>query len=596
MMAKGILYNFHQRNIVIQNDGEELLLTGDTDSLTEQDILSLRENKAELLSLLSERTKAGVVFESKITSDSYEVPVGNLQRNIFFLESLSEGQSFYNVPAAFRLTGEVDEYALEQAVILLCKQFHILRTVYQYRGDELKQIIEPFDANKVPFEVELVDADRLEQRLKDESNYCFDLSSEWPIRAVLMKSGPKQVLSLNMHHIAIDGYSAKLITRSLSEAYHNSQLPKAEQRLTDGAFSAPQYADYTLWHQEYLASDACQEASEYWKLLLENAPSCHNFPLEFARPSTLSVEGDVVYESIAGDKFEKIRDTAQRNNISIFLLLQSLFAGFMARFGDEEDLVISSVYANRTPNAFINTVGMFANTIPFRYRLNESTDLGHLLNTTKGQHKEALNHQQFPFEMMLDGLRIERDPSYNPLVQVQFVLQEDALTDFNLTGLDVELINNRQAVAKFDFSVHVYVYSDSVKIQWEYNTNLFSKERLLVILDHFLEFIDYHVQNEFASVLLYIFSQKVPIDDVSKSNFGPYISNPELIEKYAISQPHVIAVKDDTRSLSYACLVEDANKFIAGVQQSGVKFGEPVAVYMDKSVKQVVTMYAVMGA
>ncbi|NQZ20712.1 MAG: amino acid adenylation domain-containing protein [Colwellia sp.] len=600
MIAKEIIYSLHQRSIVIQNDGEELLLTGDTDALTERDIVLLKENKAELLMILEEKNRPEFLFESKVTSDSYEAPASNLQRNIYFLESLSEGKSFYNVPTAFRLTGEIDEHTLEKSIASLCKKFHILRTVYQYLGDELKQIIEPFDIKKVPFEVALVDADKIEQRLKDEANHCFDLATQWPIRAVLFKSGAEQILSLNMHHIAIDGYSAKLITGALSEAYQSYHSSNQKNDLScegkGDVFSAPQYADYAFWHQDYLGSNACQQASEYWGKLLKDAPSCHNFPLEFARPSTLSVEGDVVYHDIKGASFAKIKQTAQQNNTSVFLLLQSLFAGFMARFGDEEDLVISSVYANRTPSAFMNTIGMFANTIPFRYRLDESTDIGHLVNSTRTQHNQALQYQQFPFEMMLEGLTIERDPSYNPLVQVQFVLQEDSLSDFTLNDLDVEIVSNRQAVAKFDFSVHIFVNQDNIKIQWEFNTNLFSKERLETILTHFLAFIDHHVEHEFSKVLLYKFDGHSAVNEVRKSNFNAYISNPELIEQYATSQPQAVAVKDGEKRLNYRQLVQNANKFIAGLQQSGVKFGDRVAVYMDKSIEQVIAMYAVMRA
>ena len=206
MIAKEIIYNLHQRNIVIQSEGEELLLTGDTDALTEQDLVLLKENKAELLSLLAQSKDSELVFASKVTSDHYQAPVSNLQRNIYFLESLADGQSFYNVPTAFRLTGEIETAALEQAIASLCKQFHILRTVYQYQGDELKQIVEPFDTGKLPFTQVRVDAGKIGQRLKDEANYRFDLASEWPIRVVLFTSETEQVLSLNMHHIAIDGY------------------------------------------------------------------------------------------------------------------------------------------------------------------------------------------------------------------------------------------------------------------------------------------------------------------------------------------------------------------------------------------------------
>ncbi|NQZ09726.1 MAG: amino acid adenylation domain-containing protein, partial [Algicola sp.] len=507
--------------------------------------------------------------------------------------------SFYNVPTAFRLTGNVEQNALSSAIATLCQHFHILRTVYQYRDEELIQIIEPFDADKVPFEVVSIDAGQMPQRLQDEANFAFDLETQWPLKAVLFICGSEQVLSLNIHHIAIDGFSAKLVTSALSEAYQMHHSANANKAVDEGkgeVFKAPQYADYAYWHQQYLASNACQEARAHWNELLKDAPSCHNFPLEYPRPSSMSVEGDDVDRVIDGQFFTKIKRVAQQNNSSVFLLLQSMFAGFMARFGDEEDLVIGSIYANRTPSVFMNTIGMFANAIPFRYRFDKTTDIGHLIESSKTQHKQAMRYQQFPFEMMLEGLNLDRDPSYNPLVQVQFVLQEDSLNDFTLNDLDVEMISNRQAVAKFDFAVHVSIKQDSVKTQWEYNTNLFSKARLNTIVDHFMAFAEHHLNNEFDKVLRFDFSEQTAANEVSESHFDGYLSNPEIVEKYATSQPNVIAVIQDERKITYAQLVARGNAFIAGLQQNGIEFGDRVAVYMDKSIEQVIAMYAVMRA
>ena len=619
MMAQQILFALHQRGVVVQAQDGELVITGNTDSLTEQDIVTLKDNKGQLLTLLGGDDKAPLKFVSRIgkvgvdgdfDGDSYELSASNLQRNIFFLESLSQGQHFYNVPSAFRLHGEVNEQALSKAIAALCEKFDILRTVYQYQNDELMQVVEPYQADKVPFSVEAIDAQNMAECLKAEANFDFDLSKQWPIKVVLFKSQLEQILTLTIHHIAIDGYSAKLITSALAEAYQLfSDNPQAQiSALESNVFNAPQYGDYALWHQDYLQSDACQDARQYWAGLLKDAPSCHNFPLEFARPSTLSVEGDTLVHHIEGELFSRIKQAATQKNVSVFMLLQAMFAGFMARFGDEEDIVIGSVYANRSPKEFMQSIGMFANTIPFRYRFNESTDIGHLIADTQSQHYQALHHQQLPFDMMLEGLNVERSGSYNPLVQVQFVLQEDALNDFTLKGLDVQAIVNAQAVAKFDFSVHVFVKHNQVKLHWEYNSNLFSRERADELLHYFVSFVSHHVSHEFDKVLRYQFadiaSQTSCLEQPAQSPkalgcekyFAPFVSNPELIEQYAFSQPNAIAVTQGNERLTYAQLVIKANTFIAGLQQQGIEQGQAVAVYMDKSIDQVIAMYGVMRA
>ena len=549
----------------------------------------LKENKSEILKIISKKN----TLQNEERGDTYIAPLTNQQRNIYFLESLSVEKNFYNVTTAFSIFGNLDRSSLKLAVASLCKNFHVLRTVYKYQENELKQLIQAFDLSKVPFDFFSVDDSIIEQRLNDEANYCFELENEWPIKASLFVSPKKQIFSLNIHHIAVDGYSIKLIVNALSEAY---KFYRSTSGLEYNLNYAPQYADYAFWRQSYLNSSACQDARNYWTRLLKDPPTCHNFPLEFTRPSKLSVEGDIFCEKITGKLFSKIKQAAQSKNISIFLLMQSLFAGFMGRLGDEEDLIIGSVYANRTPSEFIETVGMFANTIPFRYSFNETTDISCLINSTRSQHKQAIIHQQFSFDMMLEGLNLKRDPSFNPLVQVQFVLQEDSINDFSLDGLDVEVIGNRQLVAKFDFAVHIFISDECLKMQWEFNTNLFSEDRIIEVSEYFLSFIKFHIDNESSKVLLFNFDADVIKKEKSKVQFNRYSSNPELIELYAISTPNAIAVTDSYRKVSYQEFIERANSLIAGLQHQGVSFGDKVAVYMDKSIEQVITMFAVMRA
>lgn len=595
MTARELIYQLHQRNIYLQRDAAELVITGKTDFLTENDLRQIKANKVELLELLEINEDEHISVSPSVKLDSYIAPTTNLQRNVYFLESLSEEQCFYNVPVAFIIKGKLNINALKLALADLCKSHDVLRTTYQYIDDELMQVVESFNIDQLIFNVKNIDRAHLEETLQNEANLRFNLQQEWPIRATVFNTGIENVLSLTMHHIAVDGYSAKIITDFLQQSYaHYCQDKNASIRTE--VKQKLQYADYAIWHQKYLKSPQCEEAKVYWQSMLTGAPNCHNFPLEYTRPSTLSVEGDAVYRNISGELFHKTRAIAKSYNTSVFLLLQSMFAGFMARMGDESDLLISSVYANRVPNEFIDSVGMFANTIPFRYCIEASTDIAHLVNSTINQHKCALKYQQYPFESMLEGLSLERDPSYNPLVQVQFVLQENAIENFNLYELEVERVNLRQSVAKFDFSLHVQVTKSDINIEWEYNTNLFSSQRISQFFDYYLTFLECHLSNPFDKIMQFQFESQLVNRVVSKNDFAQYVSNPELIEQLAVKQPNAIAVEEGDRQCSYQELVASANRVISGLQQIGLARGERVSVYMEKSIEQVIVMYAVMRA
>lgn len=595
MTMRELIYQLHQRGIFLACDGDELLITGNTAELSEQDIAKIKVNKAELLEILGSGLNIKVIAPSFENEEKYQAPTSSLQRNIYFLESLSEGQRFYNVPVAFKVDGNLNIDALKCSIRDLCIDNDILRTVYQYQNNELIQVVEAFNPDKLHIPIVHIKANELDVALRKEANTDFDLQLDWPIKVTLFAVGADYVLSLTMHHIAVDGFSAKIIVKSIERRYaHYCSENKTEYSLVKR--QQLQYADYSKWHSDYLKSSEAVKAKNYWQNLLKDSPSCHNFPLEYTRPSSLSVEGEVTQRKISGYLFDKIFEVAQDNNISVFLLLQSIFAGFMARMGDEQDLIISSVYANRLPTEFAQSIGMFANTIPFRYQVEESTDLKQLISATEEQHTNAMKFQQYPFELMLDGLTLERDSSYNPLVQVQFVLQESSLDKFELIDTRMTRLDTRQPVAKFDFSLHVSVSESQITIDWEYNTNLFSRGRLNQFFDYFLSFIEAHVEYPSHRVMHFQFREQLVARDVIKNNFGAYLSNPEIIENIARQTPSAIAVQDENKHCSYESLVSSANCIIAGLQATGIGKGERISVYMEKSLEQVIVMYAVMRA
>ncbi|MCG7540895.1 amino acid adenylation domain-containing protein [Pseudoalteromonas sp. CO348] len=595
MNAKELIVELFQRQIIVKCDASELLLTGNIEALTENDYENLKVCKEDILALLN-NTKCSSLLSSKpLQLEQYEAQATSGQKDIFFLESLVGDKSYYNLPICFSLQGVVSEDALKYSITSICQKHHIFRTIYRLDGSELIQVIEMFDDDKVHFEVIDLEDEEVDMFLAQEGAFKYDLTKDWPIRCFLLKSPSRQILSLNLHHIAADGFSAKLLTKDISESYYNFKL-KLKGFNDDLSNSPNQYARYAEWFQSYLSSDDAEEARNYWKSLLLDAPKCHNFPLEFNRPSSLSIDGDTASYNLIGSLKDKVLDSAKKYDISAFFLLQSLFVGFMARLGDESDLVIGVPYSNRTTGAFTKTVGMFANTIPFRYKFDGKTDISHVINSTKEQNQKALKYQHYPFEKIIECAGTERDASYNPLFQVHFVLQDDTLNQFSLADLEVVKLDSRQPVAKFDFSVHSTFHDDRIALNWEFNTELLSKARVDALFDYFAQFIEHHLDNEFDSIHEFTFNEETSLQRVNKGNFADYKSNPEIIESHGYSQPQAVAVVDGQSVLTYEELVTKANKLIAGLQERGIAAGQSIAVYMEKSLKQVVTMYAVMRA
>ena len=532
---------------------------------------------------------------------AYQAPASQLQCNMHFLDRFIDEPSLCVNAIHFRLYGQLNQQALTKAVVAICQKFDILRTVYVYQRGQLQQVVEAYQQHKLPVVFESIDAFQMTTRLRTEINQGFNLACEWPIRVGVFCSSLEQVLSITVHQIAVDDYSLTLLTRALSEAYQLfCRDINADISTLDGeVFSGAQYMDFGIWQQDYLHSDSCKQERQYWAGLLKNAPSCHNFPLEFSRPLQLSFAGDELEYSIGAHCFARLQQTAQVKQTSVFLLLQSLFAGFMARYGDEDDLIIGSVYGNRELESFKQSVGLFANIVPFRYLFDSDTDIDYLIDSTKAQHKQALRYQQLSLDMMLEGLNIVRDLSFNPLIQIQFIEKNDLSESLILDNIEAEQVNYGQTFAKYDLAVYVCVMADEIKLTWQFNRQLFSRGWMSEVLSDFVEFIEHHVVNSVDKVLNYPFKRLLLRHQNNreiKAHFAPYVSCFERIERYAVSRCDAIAVHQTPFSLSYAELIAKANLLIAAMQQTGLVKGDRVAVYMQSSLEQVIVMYALMRA
>ena len=561
-----------------------------------------------------------MLADLEAASTEYRAPVSQPQYSAYFLESLMDEQHHCIFCHSFRLYGQINQPAFARAVALLCQKFDILRTVYRYQRGKLQPFIQLYQADKLPFEVESVATDKIMARIQTEANQGFNLSEEWPIRLRLFTSETEQILSLTVHQIAADKYSVGLLTQALGEAYQlfcqdiDIDSDSDEIMLKSEIFSAPQYVDYSVWQQQYLLSDGCLEAKQYWTGLLKNAPSVHGLSLEFPRSPLACYDADSVEGVVKGRLFEKINQVAEQKQTSMFLLLQSLFAGFVARCSeeknmlkssgnrDETDLVIGSVYANRLPAQFEQTIGPFANFIPFRYLLDGNTDIDFLIDSTKAQHKQALSYQQLPFRVMLQSAQTNPDLSFNSLIQIQFVNHCCAGEPLSLFGLDVEPLERSPSTIISDLAVHVDSDDQEIVIRWQYNIRLFSRERISEMQRAFVEFIEYHLSYMQNKVLCYRFAEhfhggeKNTSNGLSTAHFAPYVSCVERIEHQGTVRPEAFAISHGTVKLSYAELIIGANRVIAGIQKVGINVGDRIAVYMEQSIEQMIVMYAVMRA
>lgn len=605
MTAQALLTFLYQSQVAITVEQGDLFLDDPGGVLNEELITQIKIHKSALIALIAKLAAANNSLkpEQAELTFPHSSDCSLAQKRMLFMESLAEQGSFYNMPFAYRLTGELKVSALYAAFVKLINKHDILRTRFSLNDGEYFQHVQDHIAcQSEQFNIERHDICALRKKeqtsfvqscLQQEAEYSYDLTQQFPIKVALIELNQQEfVLSINIHHIAADGWSARNIIRDLNEAYRESLTATAEASL----FVPPpcyQYTDYVAWQKKWLQSPSFYEAKAYWLEQLKGLPELHNFPLDYTRPASLAVDGDIYSHLLSDLSRTGLNDFAKAHDTRLFVVLQALFAAFLARYSDDEDIVFGTAVANRQPQEFVDSVGLFVNTLVLRYAVNENSSLTDLVQQAKLTNQAALKYQEYPFDELVELLNPKRSLGYNPLIQIMLVMQDESTDLLDFSGTQTEVISQHQAVAKFDFTLHVKVSGNLLAFNWEYNTSLFNADTIVDIASKFEAFIV-----RFLSAPTKPFSQISVVSEeaIAKADtalFPAALPIHQLFDDNAETSPHALAVSEGDRLLTYQALSSQVEHLAAQLIKLSVKQGQSVAVCMEKSVELVVSMLAI---
>ncbi|MGJ7609269.1 condensation domain-containing protein, partial [Variovorax sp. LT1R20] len=362
------------------------------------------------------------------------IPLSFAQQRLWFLHCLDGASSTYNIPLALRLVGSIDDAALGQALCDVVARHESLRTIFPDTSDTPRQVILAPEAGRPALQVREVSEGDLPQRLAEAIAHGFEITSEIPIRAWLFHLGADQhVLLLLCHHIASDGWSAAPLARDLSSAY--------AARLQDQAPTWPplpvQYADYTLWQRELLGDEADPGSTgarqlAYWQRTLAGLPEQLELPTDRPRPAVSSYRGENLLIQIGAPVHQKLAALARESQSSLFMVLQAALATLFTRMGAGTDIALGSAIAGRTDEALNDLVGFFVNTLVLRTDTSGNPSFRDLLARVRETNLSAYEHQDLPFERLVEVLNPTRSMARHPLFQVSLVFQNNTRGNFTL--------------------------------------------------------------------------------------------------------------------------------------------------------------------
>ncbi|MFD5826748.1 amino acid adenylation domain-containing protein [Lentzea sp. NPDC060358] len=515
------------------------------------------------------------------------VPLSSAQQRLWTVEQVQQPGAAYHVPIALRLTGDLDVPALRAALGDVVDRHEALRTVFRPRDGAVYQEVLPV----------AVDCAESQRTVGEESRTPFDLT-ESPVRVRLWRTGDREhVLLVVVHHIAADGWSMRPLLTDLADAY----TARARGDAPEWTPLPVQYADYALWQRRNPQDDQLA----HWRRALAGLPEEATLPGDRPRPARPTHQGDVVPFTLGADVHQGLTTLARSAGATSFMVLRAAFAALLARLGAGEDVPLGAPVAGRTDEVLDDLVGYFVNTLVLRTDLSGDPTFTDLLDRVREYDLAAHDHQDVPFERLVEELNPARTTARHPLFQVMVVLQNNAEGELTLPGLEVEALPAPTGAAKFDLTLGLResFAGDGIPAgltgELEYATELYDRATAEAVVTRFARLLTAVVANPGQPLSTVDVLDADELRTVTRvwSSSGPSrhrdVTLPDLV---ANGKPDAVAVIDDHEAITYAELQARANRLAHRLAAQGARIGDTVAVCLPRGADLVVAVLAVLKA
>jgi condensation domain-containing protein len=391
---------------------------------------------------------------------------------MWFLDQWDPGAPTSNAARAIQIWGELDVDALRHAFSLVVDRHESLRTVFALHGKEPRQVLLEEWSLELPT-VDLThstDPGDLARQLRALSREPFDLGKDLMIRTTLFRLGrDAHVLLVRMHHIAADAFSVELLFREVSQVYASFS--------TGGVPALPelpiQYADFACWQRDRLRGKVLDELATYWLGELRDAPRLLPLPTDRPRLPVQRHVGGRHELRFRRELATGVRALAASENCTVYMVLLGAFATLLYRLSGSADVVVGSPIANRTTPELMSLIGFFSNTVALRIRLGGNPMFCEVCRRVRTAALGAYEHQELPFDRLVELMNVPRNPAYNPIFQVNFRAEDGARSPLRLSGTETALVPVDIGFSRFDLALELHVEADGVGGYFEFDQDLF---------------------------------------------------------------------------------------------------------------------------
>jgi amino acid adenylation domain-containing protein len=532
------------------------------------------------------------------------LPLSFAQQRLWFLDQLQPGGTFYNISAAIRLRGKLDVCALDRCLQEIIRRHEVLRTTFTSVDGRPVQVIRESHKAELPIvDLSLLTETEREtevQRLaRREMEWSFDLEKDCLFRTTLLHLGPEEnAILLTTHHIVSDGWSMGILVREVSalyEAFHAGN--------PSPLFELPiQYADYACWQCQVLSGAHLARQLDFWKKQLGDAPRALELPTDRPRPATLTFRGGTESLAWSSEFSQQLSEFSRKQGVTPFMTMLAAFQSLLHRYSGQADIVVGSAVANRTNSKTEKLIGFFVNTLVLRGRFSDDPTFSELLRQLRRTCLDAYDHQDVPFERLVEELHPPRDLSRPPLFQVGFAFQNIPLEQLQLTGISLAPVEVRSTTAKYDLTLTVTEERRGLAAYLEYNADLYDAGTIRRMLEHLRNLLGSALHDPEQPVsCLPLMSERERHQVLDEWNstqiaFPRDLRVHEWFEMEVAKRPSSIALEFESHKLSYGELNRCANQLARQLRRQGLTRGALAGICMDRSLEMVIGLMAILKA
>ena len=525
------------------------------------------------------------VIEKAPEKEYYEL--SSAQRRVYLLHKIAPSSLAYNMPQLVKLEGTLDTLRLAECLRKLINRHEALRTVFcEIEGRLVCKI-----QSQVDFELENLDGDTRVKRIVDRFVRPFNLDNAPLFRVGLGQiSDTEHLLIVDMHHIIADGTSQGVLIRDFMALYSGGDLAELDL----------QYKDYVAWQQGERQQERLVIDQSFWQDQFSEGGVALELPTDFARPAEKGFSGATLSGWLSQEETGRLKQIGDSEGATLFMTLLAVFNVLLSKLSGQEDVTVGTPVGGRSHPEAEAMIGMFVNTLAVRNTARGSLSFSAFVHQVKQQVLSCLDHQSYPYEVLVNDLQIARDRGRNPLFDVMFTFRNFKIEELVIPGLRVSSMGNVQQDSKFDLTFTVEERQGMLYLEFEYSTELFREETIERFITYFQKVVAEVISNADQKL------SEIDILSAQERHSVLYEFNDtavdypkdktlvDLFEEQVKKTPDQIALLDRHQTISYRQLGEQVEKIAALLSCYLREEDQFVGVVADRSVDTVVAFLGVL--